>query len=552
MIGSGLVSFFLLTGMITGDRSTGRTLHEWLFYLGLYFSIVPALGISAGLFSGERRNQTLELLYLAGINSGELFIGKLLGGALIASGDLLALSPLFAIPFLSGGISLDLFLATIVCFPILLFFILAVGTLGSAVCTDEGAAQCLTVILITFLSLALLIPYSLGLGLYGRPPFSTSWLCLSPAYPPYLVWAKFATAAPAVFWTATVATAGWTLVFLILAAIMLKRNWRKDMERSRCPDAPGIWRSLAQGTPVWRSRLRNRVLESNPFQWLAEQDRRPVVLAWGLIAGLLFFWLGGWAAWPLAWPSCANFYATALVLLVATGWIRHYTAARRIGEDRRDGALELLLTTPLAAKEIVDGQLAALRAQFRPIHWSLLALCAAMMGAGFFVRAWTAPALVSYLLIWLFILAACLLETRRAATKVMWIALNSGRPVYSVFASYGKPWSWFWLVFNLKNILRSFGRGSGNFPSGSRVELSLIILVIVLSSAFYLARRVGTNSDEIRKRLIDEMSSIASDPAPDPKDPRFKKWNTDERFQPRLSYNFPRLPHPFPRETKFG
>jgi hypothetical protein len=41
---------------------------------------------------------------------------------LIASSDLLALAPLLAAPFLMGGISLDLYLATIVCLPAVLLF----------------------------------------------------------------------------------------------------------------------------------------------------------------------------------------------------------------------------------------------------------------------------------------------------------------------------------------------------------------------------------------------------------------------------------------------
>jgi ABC-type Na+ efflux pump permease subunit len=39
-------------------------------------------------------------------------------------------------------------------------------------------------------------------------------------------------------------------------------------------------------------------------------------------------------------------------------------ACRQIGQDRRSGALELLLSTPLSVKKILDGQLMALLRQF--------------------------------------------------------------------------------------------------------------------------------------------------------------------------------------------
>ena len=551
--GSGVVAFYLLMVWLGGHRSIGRNLHEWLFYIGLYLAIGPPFSISGGLFSEERRNQTLELLYLTGMNSAELFIGKLLGAALAASCDLLALSPLLAVPFLCGGVSLDLFLATIACLPVVFLFILSVGTFASAACKDDGTAQILMAIIIAVMSLSLPIPYNLGMGLYGQHPFSAQWLCLSPAYGPYLVWAKLGAGTAHNFWVATVVSLGWSLVFLGMAAVVLKRNWRRDLERSTFGVAPGPWQMLVQGTPDWRLALRHRLLGRNAFQWLAQRDRRAVVMAWGLIAGLTLTWLCGWATWPRAWPSSANFFTCALIFGLATNWIELHAAAQRIGGDRRDGALELLLTTPLRAEEIVDGQVAGLKAQFRPVRWTIFGLCIVMLWAGLTIRPWTTSALVSYFLIWISLLAFCTNSFTYSITKVMWIALNSGRPVFSVFASFGRPWIWLCWLLNLRNFIYSFGRGASKFPSGSYTELFLIILWSGLFGVYLLARRIGAaKADPFRKRLIGEMHSIASDPVPDPKDPRFKKWNVNTRFYPKLTYNFPELPRPFPRETNFG
>src|SRR5580700_1537009 len=99
----GWVALYLFVGWLTGTRHWGESLHFWLFFGGLALAVAPAIRISAGLFAEERRQQTLELRYLAGMGSAELFIGKLLGGALVASCDLLAIAPLIAVPFLSGG-----------------------------------------------------------------------------------------------------------------------------------------------------------------------------------------------------------------------------------------------------------------------------------------------------------------------------------------------------------------------------------------------------------------------------------------------------------------
>ena len=111
------VSLFVLFGALTGTAAWGGTLHFYLFLAGLCLAVGPAIQISAGLFAEERRQRTLELLYLTGMGSVELFVGKLLGGALVSSCELMALAPFVAVPFLSGGLSFDLFTATLACLP---------------------------------------------------------------------------------------------------------------------------------------------------------------------------------------------------------------------------------------------------------------------------------------------------------------------------------------------------------------------------------------------------------------------------------------------------
>src|SRR5260221_3321286 len=73
-IATGITALFLIFGWLTGLRKSGSTLHQLLFYAGLYLAVFPPFQISVGLFSDERRNPTLELLYLTRIGSGALFL----------------------------------------------------------------------------------------------------------------------------------------------------------------------------------------------------------------------------------------------------------------------------------------------------------------------------------------------------------------------------------------------------------------------------------------------------------------------------------------------
>ena len=130
-----------------------------------------------------------------------------------------------------------------------------------------------------------------------------------------------------------------------------------------------------------------------------------------------------------------NFYITALLMIVSVNMIMNYAAACRIGNDRPDGALELLLATPLKENQIVEGQIETTKAQFQPVRLTVLILCLVMMLAGFFTRSWTVNAIISYLMIWGLFITWCLYSPHRAVPTAMRIALNSGRPMFALFRS---------------------------------------------------------------------------------------------------------------------
>jgi hypothetical protein len=214
--------------------------------------------------------------------------------------------------------------------------------------------------------------------------------------------------------------------------------------------------------------------------------------------------------------------------------LTRYSAARRIGIDRHDGALELLLTTPLTPAEIVDGQLAALRAQFRPIRFTVIGLCVLMMLGGFLTRHWNTQAVITYSLIWLMFFLWCMRgSSRRAATRVMWVALNTGRPVFSIFKSQRGVWIWFWVFFNFRYVFSGIGTGVGQFPTGSNLELVIVCLIATWVIIFLIAVSIQKGVfDEMRARLISDMYSVAQEPVPEKDDPRLKKWNVREHLNP--------------------
>jgi len=538
LAGAAVVILFLFIFTISGSGWCGQKLHQMFFWAGLYLAIVPALRISAGLFSEERRNQTLELLFLTGMGSSELFVGKLLGGILVASSDLLALAPLLAMPLLMGGISLNLYLTTLMCLPALLLFILAVGVLASVIFKDEGVAFILTVLIAGGISLAIPIPYYLGRTLIGSAPIASKWLCLSPAYAPYLISINFVGAQTGEFWMAMLALLAWSGLCLALACFVLSRNWRAEVQGAQRTGSLSQLDGLLRGWRSQRTSSRHKLLQTNPFEWLTERDRRPILLGYGVIGCICLLWVVGWRTWPRAWPSNANFFLTSMLLIAIFNWLRLFTAARRFGTDRREGIFELLLTTPLSAQEMVDGTIAAVTNEFKPLQCIVASLVMLMMVAGFMIRSWNVRAAITYALVWCVLCGWCLVNPRGQILRVMWAALNTGRPVYSVCRWRGSKWTWVWMLFNARNLIRSgFVPGAAAFPTGSVWEFTFVCIAVSLVCVFYSVGRTVQQELErdLKRRLIMEMRLIATEPLPDPHDADFEKWESIQRVHYRAA-----------------
>ena len=113
-LAGGISLFFLLFMAVGSSSSSGRALFRFLFVLACVGVITRGFGLTADLFSEERRNGTLGLLVLTGLTPLEIFANKLFGAALLTSYGLLGSLPFFAIPFLAGGVSAAQFLCALV------------------------------------------------------------------------------------------------------------------------------------------------------------------------------------------------------------------------------------------------------------------------------------------------------------------------------------------------------------------------------------------------------------------------------------------------------
>jgi hypothetical protein len=514
--------------LVESSAAAGRELHKWLFLIGMY-GVMRGPALASGAFARERREGTIGFLFLSGLGAGEVFLGKMLSAAAIAFNDLFAVMPLLALPFLMGGVSFDLFLATVCCLPNLLLFTLAVSLLASVLVSDDGAALVLGWVLVAVLCVIPPLGYLVSRSFAGPAGPSQWWLWLSPACGPIQVLDLFRNSGPADFWRNFSVTLAWSAVSLGVAAVRLGKSWREEEIRVQRASWLDRWTQLQERTSVWRRGLAKYWLEVNPFVWLAARNPRPVRWVWGVIAGTLGLWMVGWVIWGRQWPSVTNFYVTAMLLTMGLRWIIHYTAAASLAGARHDGGYELLLTTPLEPSDMVWGQLEAQKAQFRAPSMFLLATEFVMLVAGLLVRHWDGPSLFVYLAIWSALMAwvwDCA-RNPRGTLRCMWAGLNCGRPAFAVWKTMGFNWAWLWILYNLYHSNVRVGNFQ-RFPTGSVVELILAGGGIAILWVCRL-RTIDT-VEKTEARLVAEFREITREPVPEPTDPRFKKWIVEERF----------------------
>ena len=515
---AGVMSLVFLVWLgLTSSPSKGRTFFIWLFAIGCAGVISRGFGLTADLFSEERRNGTLGLLVLTGLSPLEIFLNKLLGAGMLAAYALLGGLPFLAIPFLAGGVSGTQFLCALAFLANGLLFCVAMGLFASVLHREGGQAQITAVIVTVLLSVTTPLARWLGASGPGLSALSREWLTLSPAYSPYLVFVNFAGGSTRLFWMGSGFTLVYSLSALLAAAMVLHYTWREGPEMPAPQGWRERWRRSTQGTERWRRRLRARWMTRNPFCWLAARERRPVLFAWAFLGVAVLLWLVCWATRGVPWLGPTNAILCSIVLHVGFSWILAYTAGKRLAEERQSGGFEVLLTVPLPAKAIVDGQCRAVLTQFRTVWVSVCGLDAVLCASSFAASSWISRAGLFWLLAWGGLIAFWFAVHLECASRAMWISTWTGRPAYAALQTLGRLlWIPFWLWIASRGVI------GPRFLAPTTGLLVILPAVLCFGAFVSLARR-----GSLREKLACELRQIACAPVPARGDKRFKKWDPD-------------------------
>ena len=251
-----------------------------------------------------------------------------------------------------------------------LLFAMSIGLLVSVCSRNAFRATAVTIMLMAWLAFAMPL---LGEALRRFPGWSiltTAARWVSPFYAQFMAYSVNGRFGSQTFWDALGAITGWSIVAIAITCLLVPHSWR---ERGSSEIRWRRWfrdlRAGQIGTRAVRRKFRQRLLDKNPFAWLAA---RGTVSSTGFLATAALLvvgtaWMGGIVFRRILSPNVED----QLFLWSMAGIVLHClvmgkastSASERFAEDLQSGGLELLLCTPLSISELLRGQRQAWRRQ---------------------------------------------------------------------------------------------------------------------------------------------------------------------------------------------
>lgn len=443
------------------------------------YSLLSGIRDTADCLSSEKREGTLGLLFLTDLRGYDVVIGKMTANSLNAFYSILAVLPMMAVPLLMGGVGLGEFGRVALVTVNTLFFSLTLGLCISAISKSGRKAATMTFLLLMFFSGAL--P---GIGgwvayLHNANFPSRLFLAPSPVANYVFAWDDIYKTHSDDFWWSVAVIHGLAWVFLLFASLVAPRSWQDRPAGTQQLRLRERWQLWSHGDTDERRGFRKQLLDQNPFFWLAARARLKPALAWGSLGLLGCGWAFGLSKFHRDWLCPPVYIMTAIVLnLAMKAWFAT-EAGRQISEDRKRGALELLLSTPLTVRDILRGQFLALRRQFMgPLITVLFIGCLLFYGS--LTDANDEDSRTAYRLFWIGGMVTMVSDLMALFWVGLWLGVTARNPNRAASASVlrviilpGIAWSLLLLILSL-NTMRGGHETSFNFFVGLWFVLGLV------------------------------------------------------------------------------
>jgi len=364
-LGFGLLAFFTFTLGTPVDVMGGR-MFLLLGWAGMIFGLFIGVGATADCISREKREGTLGLLFLTDLKSLDVVLGKMAASSLTVVYALVAMLPVLALTLLIGGVSLGEYLRVALTWLNGLFLALSLGMMVSALSRDERVAFGNSYA--ALLGVTTMVPL-LGMFLQerlGRQDWILALYAISPLTTLHCAFEVNYRFIGPVFPVSFAITHVLAWVALGIACYVTRRAWHEAVPSSGKKRGRGKECSSGGAFPT-RTVFGRTNLMINPIFWLLTRERRLRVYPWILFGSMALLW---------AWALKLDGNILGLEASVGLGFLAHFLfkywitmqAVHSFSRDRVGSALELILSTPIGVRQILNGVSIAMRYLFaRPV-----------------------------------------------------------------------------------------------------------------------------------------------------------------------------------------
>ncbi len=344
--------FFTEFGQFS-SKNLGANILTLLSSILFGYTFLSGVFCTSDCIGVEKRSGTIGLLFLTRLKAYDITAGKLAAHSLQALYGLVAALPVMGLSMLFGGVTSGQFYWTALALLACLFLSLCVGLLASSMFRDARSSMSFTVL-------------ALGLVSFGFPLLREMLFPVASPVRNALAWAspftllQVAWSGGGSFWPSF-----WTILGLgagsFVAASILTMRWRTELNQLAKPQ------TVSRARKVRRKASRagdRRLLEENPFLWLASRATSQNRLLWILliVSSLCLFWMFFLATPPFSGVGALVLYLLHVLFKI---WVA-VEACRQFHEDRKNGLLELLCVTPTPIEVLPVAYVRRLKKQFVP------------------------------------------------------------------------------------------------------------------------------------------------------------------------------------------
>lgn len=372
-----LCGTFFITAFLLPTPQLSTAMFTTLTVLAFIYCLFAGIRTTSDCLSEERRNETLGLLFLTPLRGWDVVSGKMVANSIQSVYAILAVFPVIAISLMLGGVGLFEFCRVVITLLVTLFLSLSTGVFVSSrsqSAVRSGVATFLLMFLFCALGfLVLIILEAMGLHRFSRGDTPLMLLFHSPCTAIALSYdANYNSPGSYFYWLSIGFNFVLSCVLLALATRQVRKIWQKKDSHLEQPAFKNLSKS-AKKTKVFSRPVPDG---ENPIFWKQTRNRsKPmIVLACfvGFFTTILIINIRN-----LFGPSSLDIIGFfAFIFFLAQIFLKIWLAieaASRFGEDRKSGALGLLLCTPLRVREILNGHTRSLFWQFQlPVLLTLL------------------------------------------------------------------------------------------------------------------------------------------------------------------------------------